>query len=143
MADQFIKNIIVGVEAKRCFDTWSDFEQFPEFMENIESVYIIGGNRSHWVMAGPLGQNLEWNAEVTEFQPDERIAWRSIDGDIETSGQVTFQGLPADQTEVTVMMQYIPPAGELGEAFAELFDDPESQLMQDLRNFKDSIENKY
>ncbi len=142
MSDQITKNIVVGIEAKRCFDAWSDFEHFPEFMENIQSVHIIGGNRSHWVMEGPLGQKIEWNAEVTEYQPNERIAWTSIDGDIETSGQVTFQGLPADQTGVTLMMQYIVLAGELGEAVAELFDDPERQLMQDLRNFKDYVENR-
>ena len=98
-----------------------------------------GVGRSHWVSDGPVGINLEWDAQVTEMEPNKRIAWRSIDDDssdanMKTSGQVTFNGLSNNETEVTVTIKYAPPAGALGEVGAALFADPEGDLVDDLRN---------
>lgn len=106
-------------------------------MENIESVTKTGNGLSHWVMAGPLGQKIEWDAETTRLEENKRIAWNSKDkGDITTSGQVTFNQLPANQVEVSVMLQYQAPAGKLGEAVAHLFDNPQRKLDEDLKRFK-------
>jgi uncharacterized membrane protein len=90
-------------------------------------------------MKGLLGKTIEWNAKTTRMEQNTRIAWNSMDSsdsDITTSGQVTFTELPQNQVEVTVTLQYIPPAGKLGEAIASLFDNPEQRLEEDLHNFK-------
>jgi uncharacterized membrane protein len=74
---------------------------------------------------------------------NQRIAWRSVDGDLKTSGQVTFNNLGNNSTEITVIMHYEPPAGALGQAVANLFSDPEKRLDEDLRNFKAYAEGMY
>lgn len=93
-------------------------------------------------MEGPAGAPIEWEAEITRYEPNKRIGWSTKDrsGDIKTSGQVTFNGLPENETEVTVMLQYVPPAGAAGEFVARLFSNPEKRLEEDLQNFKTYIE---
>ncbi|MBX3011671.1 MAG: SRPBCC family protein [Caldilineaceae bacterium] len=135
-----IKNIIVKAPLQTVYAAWADFENFPNFMQHIRSVTKTGEATSHWVMDGPLHSRLEWDAEVTRQEEDKRIAWSSTSGDIKTSGQVTFNALPDDQVEVTVMLRYIPPVGIAGDLFATLFADPEGKLAADLRNFKQYIE---
>jgi uncharacterized membrane protein len=137
MPEQTTKSIIVKGEVPLIYNLWANFENFPFFMKNIKSVKKTGDRLSHWVMEGPLGKDIEWDAETTRMDPNTRIAWNSRDGgDITTSGQVTFKQLPNDQTEVTVTLQYVPPAGALGEVVAKLLKDPEKQLEEDLSNFK-------
>ena len=141
MADQVTRNIIVKASADEAYRAWANFENFPHFMKYISSITKTGDRTSHWVMDGPLGKKLEWDAETTTLEPNKRIAWNSRDGgDIKTSGQVTFNPLSQGQTEITVMLQYVPPAGALGEFVANLFSDPEKRLDEDLRNFKAYIE---
>jgi uncharacterized membrane protein len=136
MGNQVTKSIIVGRKAADVYDIWSTFETFPYFMKHIKSVSKTGDRTSHWVMEGPVDTILRWNAETTRMEENKRIAWSSTDGDIKTSGQVTFNELPQGQTEVTVTLQYVPPAGLAGEVAAELFGNPEGKLLDDLRNFK-------
>ena len=137
MADQVTRDIIVKARVADVYDLWANFENFPQFMTYITSIIKTGDRTSHWVMDGPLGKKLEWDAETTTLEPQKRIAWNSRDGgDIKTSGQVTFNALPQNQTEVTVTLQYVPPAGKIGEFVANLFSDPEKRLDEDLRNFK-------
>jgi len=110
-------------------------------MTYIKALTKTGDRTSHWVMKGPLGKDLEWDAETTTLEPNKRIAWNSRDGgDIKTTGQVTFNKLAQNQTEITVVLQYVPPAGKLGEFVAQLFSDPDKRLDQDLRNFKEYAE---
>src|SRR5690349_5943572 len=137
MADQVTKDIIVKANIDDVYAIWADFEQFPRFMTYIKSITKMGERTSHWVMEGPLGKDLEWDAETTTLEHNKRIAWNSRDGgDIKTSGQVTFNDLGHGQTEVTVTLQYVPPAGKLGEVVAQLFSDPHKRLDEDLHNFK-------
>jgi uncharacterized membrane protein len=136
------KSIIVKADVKDAFEIWSNFENFPQFMQYIKSVKKLGDEYSRWVMEGPLGARFEWEAKTTRIDPNKRIGWNSTQGDIKTSGQVTFNSLPNNQTEVTVTLQYIPPAGIAGEVVAGLFSDPERRLDEDLRNFKRYIEKK-
>jgi len=138
--DTTTKNIIVKAPLHEVYQAWANFENFPNFMKNIKSVKKIGDRTSHWVMAGPLGTKIEWDAETTRLEENKRIAWSSTQGDIKTSGQVTFNALPSNEVEITVMLKYVPPAGLAGEIVAELFSDPESKLTEDLRNFKRYIE---
>jgi uncharacterized membrane protein len=137
MAEQFTKDIIVKANIDDVYAIWADFENFPRFMTYIKAITKTSDRTSHWVMEGPLGKDLEWDAEMTTLEPNKRIAWNSRDGgDIKTSGQVTFNELAQRQTEITVTLQYVPPAGKVGEFVAHLFSDPDKRLDEDLRNFK-------
>ncbi|HEX6385616.1 MAG TPA: SRPBCC family protein [Anaerolineae bacterium] len=145
MANQITKSIIVKSDVTDVFDLWSSFEHFPHFMKYIKSVTKTGPRTSHWEVEGPLGTTAKWDAEMTRLDENKRIAWNSKDheGNVTTSGQVTFNALPNDETEVTVLLQYTPPAGKAGELITNLFSDPEERLEEDLRNFKSFAEGKY
>jgi uncharacterized membrane protein len=140
MADQITKSIIVDGRPSDVFNLWANFQNFPHFMKYVKSVVPMGDRKSRWVVEGPMGKDVEWIAEVTRFEPGQRIGWstkdRHDDSNGTTSGQVTFAEVGTDQTEVTVMMQYVPPAGALGEAVAKVFSNPDRRLEEDLQNFK-------
>ncbi|HEY9734752.1 MAG TPA: SRPBCC family protein, partial [Trichocoleus sp.] len=109
------------------------------FMRHLESVTVMEGNRSHWVSKAPLGNQVEWDAEVVTDEPDHLIAWRSLDNaDIENSGFVRFQPATGNRgTEVKVVMEYSPPGGALTAAIAKLFgEEPEQQIGDELARFK-------
>lgn len=137
MAEQVTRTIVVKGPVEQIYQLWANFENFPHFMQHIKQVTKIGERSSRWVMEGPLGRDIAWEAETTRLDENTRIAWNSRDGgDITTSGQVTFTQLPEEQTEVAVTLQYVPPGGALGEFVAKLFADPAGRLEEDLANFK-------
>lgn len=140
MAEQTTKSIIVGAGIDEVYDAWANFENFPHFMANVKSVTKTGDRLSHWVVEGPMGRNVEWDAETTRLDKNQRIAWNSKEGsDVKTSGQVTFKDLKG-QTEVTVTLQWVVPASWGGETLAGLVTNPEKKLEEDLRNFKRFVE---
>src|SRR5260370_25086851 len=107
-------------------------------MRHLESVQVQG-NRSHWVAKGPLGTCVEWDAEIYNENPNEMIAWRSLEGaDVDSTGSVHFTPAPGGRgTDVRVVLKYNPPAGKLGAAIAKLFgSEPDQQIRDDLRRFK-------
>ncbi len=134
--DRDTKSIIIKGHAPRLYNLWTDFEKFPHFMKYIKSVRKTSDKTSHWVMEGPLGKDLEWDAEITDAMENKRLGWHSTQGDIKTSGQVTFNELDHGETQVTVQLKYIPPAGAVGKAAAHVFDNPGKKLEEDLREFK-------
>jgi uncharacterized membrane protein len=122
---------------------WRSFENLPRFMEHLELVTVYGDGRSHWITKAPLGAHVEWDAEVVEDIPNRLISWRSLPGgDVENRGRVQFERAPSDRgTIVRVDMLYHPPAGRVGAAVAKLFgEDPERQVHEDLRRFKQVME---
>lgn len=135
-----VQSILVKAPLDKVYQAWSNFQNFPHFMHHIKSVSKTGDTSSHWMMEGPFHTRLEWDAEMTRDEENKRIAWSSTGGDIKTSGQVTFNALPDEVVEVTVMLKYVPPAGLAGDIFARLLSDPETKLAEDLRNFKRYIE---
>ena len=143
MADKVTRSITVQGEASEIFTMWSNFESFPNFMQHIKSVSVKEDGTSHWVMDGPLGRSIEWEAVTTEVDPNTQIAWRSTGGDIKTSGRVTFNQLSHGETEITATVQYVPPAGKAGEIIARFFENPDEMLAEDLRNFKKYAEGTY
>lgn len=145
MANQVTKTIIVKADAPSVYEMWADFENFPHFMEHIKSVRKLGPNASEWTMKGPLGATVKWRAQLTREEENKRLAWNTKDnsGTITTSGQVTFNSLPENQTEITVILQYSTPGGGVGEKVAELLGKPEERLVEDLRNFKSFAEGMY
>lgn len=122
---------------------WRDCKNLALFMENILSVSALSATRTHWVVAAPAGRSVEWDAEITEDVPGERIAWTSLEGaDVRNSGAVQFRDSPTGRgTFVTVTIAYDPPAGEIGRLVARLFQrEPKIQARQDLRRFKQLME---
>jgi uncharacterized membrane protein len=144
MSNKITQNIIVKGNVSELYNLWANFENFPHFMEHIDSVTKLDDRTSHWVMNGPLGISVAWDVETTRLEEGKRIAWSSKDnvGDIKTSGQVTFNPLSHDQVEITVTLHYVPAGGAVGNLAANLMSNPEKQLAEDLRNFKAYAEEK-
>lgn len=145
MTEQVTKTVVVSRDVASVYNVWANFETFPYFMKYVEKVEKLGPNLSHWEVKGPLSTTVDWNAETTRTDPNQRIAWNTKDhsGTITTSGEVIFTELPQAQTQIAVTMNYSLPGGKLGEAIAQLFSDPEKRLEEDLRNFKTYIENSH
>jgi uncharacterized membrane protein len=120
---------------------WRNFENLPRFMDNLESVRVLDAGLSHWVAKGPAGTRAEWDAEVHNEIENELIAWRSLPGsEVDHAGSVHFAPT-ASGTEVRVILRYSPPAGKVGSAVARLAgEDPERQVADDLRRFKQVME---
>ncbi|GAC1365058.1 MAG: hypothetical protein NVS4B8_24590 [Herpetosiphon sp.] len=134
-------SVIVDAPVADVYQRWTQFDRFPEFMNNIKSVSKKEGDKvSHWVVKGPLGIGVEFDAEMTTNEPNKRIAWNSRDnGQVKTSGQVTFTELGTGQTQVHVILNYDPPAGVAGDVIAKLFSNPQQELEEDLGRFKTQI----
>jgi uncharacterized membrane protein len=135
--------ITVRQNAEELYAFWHDFERFPQFMAHLEEVRSTGPNMSHWKARAPLGLSAEWDAELTEDLPGQRISWRSAAGSkIENSGTVKFIPAPGDQgTEVHVELHYDVPGGAVGALIAKLFgEEPAMQIKDDLRRFKQIVE---
>jgi uncharacterized membrane protein len=132
------ESIDVGVPVRTAYDQWTQFEEFPRFMEGIEEVRQIDDTHLHWA-AAIAGVRREWHAEITEQTPDQRIAWRSTDG-AEHAGVVTFHRL--DDGESRVMLQLdTEPEGvveKAGDALGVL----KRQVKGDLERFKGLIESR-
>lgn len=140
MTVQVTENVIIKGNPEEIFELWNDLEIFPSIIKEIKEVQKISDIHSHWVVKGPLGKDIEWTAEITRFDEDRRIGWKTLEGDIKTSGQVTFMDLPNHQTEVTVTMMLVPPAGKVGEVFARVVENPRKLLVEGLKDFKSFAE---
>jgi uncharacterized membrane protein len=142
------ESVTIRRSARELYDMWHSVDFLPRIFSHIESVRSLGGNRTHWVMRGPVGVKLEWDAETINEIPNELIAWKSLEGsDVVSAGSVHFRehvlgGAP--ETEVTVSMQYAPPAGRAGAALAWLAGaSPAASLREDLNGLKQRLEVGY
>lgn len=124
------------------FSFWRDLTNLPRFMEDLESVEVIGEGRTRWVVSGPRGMRVAWEAETTELRENELIAWRSTGGDIDTEGTVRFRpGTGGRGTVVDVEMRYTPPAGVAGDLAARVMGaSPQQRIAADLRRLKQIME---
>ncbi len=142
-ASRVLRSITIGCPRGEAYALWRDFVNFPRFMEGIESVEHVGGNRTRWRARGPLGTSAEWEAEVTADERDELIAWRSVgNSTIYHSGIVRFSDAPRGLgTVVTVELNYAPPGGKVTAGLLKLFrKEPGQQVGDDLRRFKQVLE---
>ena len=141
MAQRVQESIEVQAPIQDVYSYWSNFENFPRFMENIEEVRMTGEDTSHWKVKGPLGTSVEFDAKTTEMNPDQGVGWNTIDGQVMTSGEIRFQEVQPDRTQVEVTMNYAdPPGGKAGELVANILSDPEKSMSQDLENFAGIVE---
>jgi len=132
------ESIEVRVPVRTAYDQWTQFEEFPSFMEGVEEVRQLDDTHLRW-RASVGGDTEEWDAEITEQQPDQRVAWRATKGK-ENAGLVTFQPLSADSTRVTVRMEW-EDEGLLEKAGSALGFDSR-RVQGDLDRFKELIESR-
>ena len=133
--------------ADELYDFWRDFKNLPRFMTNVERVDVQDdGERSHWVIKGPAGTTVEYDAEIINEEPGRLIAWQSVGGaDVQHAGSVRFLDAPGDKgTEVHLNIEYLPPAGFLGKFGAKVLrlvgQAPQNDVRQSLRQFKQLME---
>src|SRR5512132_2986168 len=96
-------SIEVQVPVRQAYNQWTQFEEVPAFMEGIQSVQQLDDTHVQWV-AEIRGENREWTTEITEQQPDKKVAWKTIEGEVKNDGVVTFQPMGDAQTRVNVQM---------------------------------------
>lgn len=135
--------LTINKPVAECFAFWRRLENLPRFMTHLKQVRELDHTRSHWEAKAPMGMSVSWEAEVINERPNELIAWKSVEGSqIDNAGSVRFRPATGGRgTEITVELNYEPPAGRLGRAVASLFgEEPEIQVREDLRGFKALME---
>ena len=132
------KSIEVELPVSTVYNQWTQFEEFPRFMEGVESVTQLDDTRLHWV-AEIAGARREWDAEIVDQQPDQRIAWRSLDG-AGNGGIVTFQPVGPSTTQVHLQMEFEPEG--LAENIGDKLGFVSKQTEGDLERFKSFIESR-
>ena len=132
------ESIDVQVPLSTVYNQWTQFEEFPQFMEGVKSVSQLDDTHLRWV-AEAGGQEHEWTAEITEQHPDERVAWKAIAGH-GNSGVVTFHRLGEGETRVTVQMEHEPEG--MMETLGSALGADSRRVQGDLERFKDLIEGR-
>lgn len=132
------KSIEVNVPVRTAYNQWTQFEEFPQFMEGVKEVTQLDEKRLHW-KAEIAGQEKEWNAEITEQTPDQRIAWTSRNG-APNGGVVTFHRLSDDKSKVMLQLDYDPQGfvENLGDTLGVV----SLRVQGDLERFKEFIEKR-
>jgi uncharacterized membrane protein len=136
------KTIRIAVPVEQVWELWSNFENFPRFMAHLREVRKLDEGRSHWVAVGPAGVPVEWDAVVTDWVPQQFLAWKSVNGStVQTAGMVRFRPVNEQETEIDVHLSYNPPAGALGHAVAFLTGvDPKQAMDEDMVRLKSLLE---
>jgi uncharacterized membrane protein len=137
------KSITIDRPLEEIYAFWRNLENLPLFMQHVHSLTMLDDRRSHWIVRGPSGKILEWDAEIINEKPNELIGWRSSSGSgLDSAGSVHFKPAPGERgTEVHLELQYIPPGGVFGATFAKLMgENPANQIQEDLRRLKQVME---
>jgi uncharacterized membrane protein len=134
------ESIDVRVPVEQAYNQWTQFEEFPKFMEGIQSVQQLDDGHVKWV-AEVRGETREWTTEITEQRPDEMIAWKTIGGEVKNDGIVTFEQLGNDQTRIDVEMDVEGESGAENVA-GDLLGVVKTQVRGDLERFKQLIESR-
>lgn len=125
------------------YRAWRDLERLPSLVPGLAAVDTEDARRSRWVMHGPGNLRLTWLAEIINDEPNRVIGWQTLPGsDVQIAGSVRFDEAPGGRgTQVTVHLQYSPPAGRAGAAVARLLGrNPASEVREALRQVKQSLE---
>jgi len=136
---QVIETIDVNVPVSVAYNQWTQFEEFPQFLSFVESITQATDTLTEWkVKVG--GVEREFEAEITEQHPDERVAWNSTGGEVDHAGVVTFHKLSDEETRVTVQLDW--EAKGLAEKVGSVLGIDDHVIKKDLANFKEFIEKK-
>jgi uncharacterized membrane protein len=132
------ESIDIRVPVSTAYNQWTQFEEFPKFMDGVESVTQMSDDSLHWV-AEIGGQRREWDAKITEQKPDERIAWKATSG-TGNAGVVTFYRIDVDTTRVMLQLEVYPQ--DWKEKAADLTGMIKRRVKKDLERFKEFIESR-
>jgi uncharacterized membrane protein len=132
------ESIELNVPVSTAYNQWTQFEDFPKFMDNVESVTQLDDTHQRWI-AEIRGKREEWKAEITHQEPDKLIAWRALEGK-ENSGLVEFEPLEGNRTQVEVTLTWEPEG--LVEAAADKIGVSDRAIKVDLEHFKELIESR-
>jgi uncharacterized membrane protein len=135
---QIQESVDIDVPVSVAYNQWIQFESFPQFMDGVESIVQIDDTHNHWV-TNVAGVEREFDTEITEQHPDERIAWHSVGGDVTHAGVVTFHRLSDDQSRVTIQIDWEPKG--LLENVGAAVDADDRKVRADTKKFKEFIEN--
>ena len=132
------KSIEVNAPLRQVYNQWTQFEEFPKFMEGVETVRQLDDQRLFW-RAEIWGKTEEWEAEIYEQIPDQRIAWRSVSG-VPNAGAVSFESIDPNTTRVTLTINYEPQGAleKIGDALGVV----SARVEGDLKRFRDFIEER-
>jgi len=131
-------SIEVQVPVQQAYNQWTQFEEFPKFMDGIQSVQQLDETHVEWV-AQIRGESRRWTTEITEQQPDEKVAWRTIAGEVKNDGVVTFEPVGDNQTRVNVEMD-VESESTTENVAGDLLGIVKDQVHGDLARFKQLIE---
>jgi len=132
------ESIDVDVPVRTAYDQWTQFEQFPTFMEGVESLTQIDDTHLHWV-ADIGGVRREWQAEIVEQRPDERIAWRATEG-ASNAGAITFHRIDDNTTRLMLQLEFEPEG--MVEHVGDMLGFVRRRAIGDLKRFKSFIEGR-
>ncbi len=139
----FTASVMINRSPEECYRYWRDIAKLPTFIDHLKSVTITDATRSHWVTRSPAGDDLEWDAEITEDAPNSTIAWRSAEGSpFPNWGRVRFEPGPgAHGTIVRLLMNYDASAHTAGMLWTSILGaDPGLRVRRDLLRFKQLLE---
>jgi uncharacterized membrane protein len=136
------QSVIITRPRDELFRFWRSLENLPRFMDHLQAITVLDDRHSHWVVKGPAGVRLEWDAEITHEVENELIAWRSLPGsDVEHRGAVHFSPVLNSGTEVRVILRYQPRSGTAVNIITQILGErPSEQIVDDLRRFKQVME---
>jgi uncharacterized membrane protein len=132
------EEIEVAVPVATAYNQWTQFEEFPKFMDGVDEVKQLDDTLLHWA-ASIAGKHAEWDAKIIDQQPDRRISWESVDGK-QTRGTVTFADAGPDRTRVRLTMTYRPEG--LAEKAGSAAGLDRRRIRGDLERFRELIENR-
>ena len=130
------QSIEVSAPISTVYNQWTQFEEFPRFMDGVDEVRQLDDTHLHWVASFGATRH-EWDAEITEQLPDERVAWRNTGGK-DNAGVVTFHKIDDATTRVMVQMDFVPEG--IKEKIGEALGAPDRRVKGDLERFKEMIE---
>ena len=137
------ESVTVHRPADELYRFWRRLENLPRIFSHLMAVREIDSRLSHWAARAPAGAVVEWQAEIVTDREGEVLSWRTVEGsDVVHRGSVRFRSAPGERgTVVSVSLEWVPPAGAAGRAFAKLLgEDPGSRLREDLRRVKQVLE---
>ncbi len=138
MSTRVEKTVLVNVPVSTAYNQWTQFEDFPQFMEGVEKVEQLTDDKLHWVTK-IAGVEREFDAEITEQHPDERVAWTTMDGP-KQAGVVTFHKLDPSRTKVMLQLEFEPEG--IVEQAGDKLGIVKSRVSGDLERFKTFIEKR-
>ena len=133
------ESVDVAVPVSVAYNQWTQFESFPQFMDGVESITQLDDKRNHWVTKVG-GITREFDTQITEQHPDERVAWTTVEGEVHQAGVVTFHRLGEESTRVTIQIDWTPQ-GLVEKAGAALQVD-DHRVKADATRFKEFVETR-